>query len=152
MIIYSDTLILMSDKLLMSLCYTKMGFQHFSLVDSKNCEIMLKSGMLAVVVFTPYLMMFIYRNEILGFAQMEPNDLDESVFANSLIITHDDFANYQHNDNDAVPVAYGMWWAGVLDESTERYVLSESCGHNKIHGGAFYWVAMVSQLSLKSES
>ena len=35
---------------------------------------MLKSGMLAVVVFTPYLMMFIYRNEILGFAQMEPND------------------------------------------------------------------------------
>ena len=74
MIIYSDTLILMSDKLLLPLCYTKMGFQHFSPVDSKNCEIMLKSGMLAVVVFTPYLMMFIYRNEILGFAQMEPND------------------------------------------------------------------------------
>lgn len=136
MIIYSDTLILMSDKLPMSLCYTEMGFQHFSPVDSKNCEIMLKSRVLAIVVFTPYLM-FIYRNEILGFAQMEPNDLDESVFANSLIITRDDFANYQHNDNDAVPVAYGMWWVGVLDESTEQYVLSESCGHNKIRGGAF---------------
>ena len=137
MIIYSDTLILMSDKLPMSLCYTETDFQHFFQVDSKNCEIMLKSKVLAVVVFTHYLMMFIYRNEILGFAQMEPNDLDESVFANSLIITRNDFANYQHNDNDAVPVAYGMWWVGVLNENTQRYVLSESCGHDKIRGGAF---------------
>lgn len=76
-------------------------------------------------------------NKILGFHQLDPNSIDLSAFATSLIITREDFANYQHRDNDIVDLAYGLWWAASWDETTKRYVLSEDCDHDKIPGGSF---------------
>lgn len=74
---------------------------------------------------------------MLGFDQLGPETLDDSVFANSLMITRNDFANYQHHDSDAVAIAYGLWWAGLLDQKAGRFVLGDSCDHDSISGGAF---------------
>ncbi|KAF8816474.1 hypothetical protein BYT27DRAFT_7221489 [Phlegmacium glaucopus] len=53
------------------------------------------------------------------------------------MITHDDFANYQHQDSDAVAVAYGLWWAACLDMSKNCHVLSDTCDHDQVSGGSF---------------
>lgn len=76
-----------------------------------------------------------YRKGVLGFTQLDPLHLDASNFANSLIITRDDFSNYQHRDNDAIPVAYGLWWAG--SKNGTRYSIDPARDHDKIRGGQF---------------
>jgi hypothetical protein len=58
---------------------------------------------------------------------------DETPFANSLTITRNDFANYQHKDADRIQIACGLWWPAVLAK------VDEEGSHNKIKGGAFLW-------------
>lgn len=78
-----------------------------------------------------------FRNDIPSFAQLSLIEAGTSVedmpFANSLTITRDDFANYQHCDHDAIDVAYGMWWAARNDNKS--WILEED--HSKIKGGQF---------------
>lgn len=77
------------------------------------------------------------RNKIFGFHQLDATSVDLLSYASSLIITRGDFANYQHRDNDIVDLAYGLWWAGLWDESTQRYILSDDCDHDMVSGGSF---------------
>lgn len=66
----------------------------------------------------------------------------EMPFANSLTITRNDFANYQHTDNDKIEIAYGLWWPAVFHKSGRsdgQYVIDEDIGHDKIKGGSFLW-------------
>lgn len=98
----------------------------------------LKSGFFfRDVSYTPLLIAHANRNELLGFQQLDAADLDLLTFATSLIITRNDFSNYQHIDNDEVDLAYGLWWTGSWDNKTKRYVLSDDCDHDKVSGGSF---------------
>lgn len=66
---------------------------------------------------------------------------DEAPFANSLTITRDDFANYQHKDADKIQIAYGLWWPATLHKvgHHKQYIIDSNIGHDKIKGGAFLW-------------
>lgn len=83
------------------------------------------------------------RQIIPSFATLNlDGDSDETPFANSLTITRNDFANYQHKDADRIQIAYGLWWPAVLanvDGNDEYTVDEEEGSHNKIKGGAFLW-------------
>lgn len=65
----------------------------------------------------------------------------DTPFANSLTITRDDFANYQHVDKDKIQIAYGLWWPATLRKvgRHHRYIIDEEIGHDQIKGGAFLW-------------
>lgn len=59
-------------------------------------------------------------------------------FVNLLTVTRNDFANFAHQDNDFVPLAFGMWWASQV-RNREVFDL-EGASHANIPGGAFCWV------------
>lgn len=73
----------------------------------------------------------------MGFQELNARDIDLFTFANSLIITRGDFSNYQHIDKDEVDIAYGLWWTGLWDDKSKRYVLDDDCDHDKVSGGLF---------------
>ena len=75
------------------------------------------------------------RKGILGFTQLDPECFSASRFANSLMITRDGFANCQHLDNDAIPVAYGLFWAAK--ESNGAYSIDAAHDHDRVKGGPF---------------
>jgi hypothetical protein len=61
-------------------------------------------------------------------------------FANSLTLTHDDFSNFLHKDNDEIPIAYGMWWSSTAKSRRGPFSLDDSgLNHKDIHGGSFFW-------------
>lgn len=65
-------------------------------------------------------------------------------FANSLTATNNDFANYQHRDNDLIAAAYGMWWTTAVEKGENgqpRYKFKDDIDHNQVRGGAFLWGA-----------
>lgn len=79
------------------------------------------------------------RNKILGFHQLDATSINLLSYATSLIITRDDFSIFQHCDKDEVDLAYGLWWAGLWDDLTKRYVLSDDCNYDQISGGSFFF-------------
>jgi len=62
-------------------------------------------------------------------------NIQHSTIANSITITLQDFANYQHMDNDAVPVVYGWWWVAVRKD--KRWTLDSELDHKAVKGGEF---------------
>ncbi|KAK7049479.1 hypothetical protein VNI00_005510 [Paramarasmius palmivorus] len=60
-----------------------------------------------------------------------------NAFANSITITNDDFANYQHMDRDAIAIAYGWWWIGWQDPRTKTWHVKDEYDHDKVQGGEF---------------
>lgn len=55
--------------------------------------------------------------------------------ANSLTITHGDFSNVIHEDNDSSPMTYGVWWlAERLDGG--GFKIAEQ-GNSAVKHGAF---------------
>lgn len=60
------------------------------------------------------------------------------IFANSLTITRDDFANFLHSDRDEIGVAYGWWWVAGFDERKREYVLDDArFKQSDVQDGAF---------------
>ncbi|KJA16326.1 hypothetical protein HYPSUDRAFT_207119 [Hypholoma sublateritium FD-334 SS-4] len=74
---------------------------------------------------------------IVGFTQLDMSFFNVSSFANSLVITREDFSNYQHKDKDAIAVAYGLWWAAKRNGN--KYELDAVCDHAQIKGGQFVY-------------
>ncbi|KAF6750794.1 hypothetical protein DFP72DRAFT_909329 [Ephemerocybe angulata] len=60
-------------------------------------------------------------------------------FANALVATNNDFCNFLHVDKDEIELAYGMWWAGILDPNTDSWRFDENIDHSNISGGQFIW-------------
>ena len=73
----------------------------------------------------------------MGFSELDATHLDPSNFANSLIITRDGFANYQHTDFDAIPIAYGLWWVGRGIHT--GYSIDPALDHGCVQGGQFIY-------------
>jgi hypothetical protein len=67
----------------------------------------------------------------------------EFPFANSLTLTNNDFANFQHCDKDFIPIAYGLWWTSRKDISGPKnvpsYSFDSNIDHGNVKGGAFLW-------------
>ncbi|KAJ8483234.1 hypothetical protein ONZ45_g14671 [Pleurotus djamor] len=79
-----------------------------------------------------------YKSRIPSFADATiDGDSTSAPFANSLTITRDDFGNFLHRDRDAIDIAFGIWWCGVLRDG--KYVLDTDIDHNRVIGGAFIW-------------
>ncbi|KAG1838454.1 hypothetical protein DFJ58DRAFT_668370, partial [Suillus subalutaceus] len=60
-------------------------------------------------------------------------------FANSLTLTHNDFANYLHTDRDHIPIAYGMWWVSKRENVRGPFQFHPQADHYRIPGGSFFW-------------
>ncbi|KAG2737617.1 hypothetical protein P692DRAFT_20761316, partial [Suillus brevipes Sb2] len=63
----------------------------------------------------------------------------EHPFANSLTLTHNDFANYLHKDRDHIPIAYGMWWVSKRERTRGPFHFDPTADQYRIPGGAFFW-------------
>ncbi|KAG6850005.1 hypothetical protein H0H93_002623 [Arthromyces matolae] len=83
---------------------------------------------------------FATDNKIPSFSAVTLDGSDgERPFCNSLTITRDDFANFQHMDNDKVGIAFGLWWAAkrTWKGRHQTFVMDPSIDHEAIKGGAF---------------
>ncbi|THU96436.1 hypothetical protein K435DRAFT_797326 [Dendrothele bispora CBS 962.96] len=81
---------------------------------------------------------FAAQNEMPSFAHIKVPDTEDTyraAIANSITITLRDFANYQHQDKDAVPVVYGWWWVAV--QNGEEWVVDPKFDHKDVEGGEF---------------
>jgi hypothetical protein len=67
----------------------------------------------------------------------------EFPFANSLTLTNNDFANFQHCDKDFIPIAYGLWWTSKQevdpDTNSSTYSFHSTTDHERVVGGGFLW-------------
>jgi hypothetical protein len=67
----------------------------------------------------------------------------EFPFANSLTLTNNDFANFQHCDKDLILIAYGLWWTSKREvnpkTNTSTYSFDPTTDHGRVDGGGFLW-------------
>lgn len=112
-----------------------MDWPRFIRLDLGTSEILLQSKS----SFKRYLAITddLCRKGIVGFTQLDMASVNVSGFANSLVITRDDFSNYQHKDRDAIDIAYGLWWAAR--QNGNKYELDPACDHAQIKGGQFLY-------------
>ncbi|KII87045.1 hypothetical protein PLICRDRAFT_72159, partial [Plicaturopsis crispa FD-325 SS-3] len=80
------------------------------------------------------------ENHIPAFADIAfDGQSSEEPFANSLTITNDDFANYQHKDKDKIAVAFGLWWTSHKRKEGRgtSYEFTPDVDHKDVQGGGF---------------
>lgn len=80
------------------------------------------------------------RNHIPAFADIAfDGQSSEEPFTNSLTITNDDFANYQHKDKDKIAVAFGLWWTSHKRKEGcgTAYEFTPDVDHKDVQGGGF---------------
>jgi hypothetical protein len=67
----------------------------------------------------------------------------EFPFANSLTLTNNDFANFQHCNKDFIPIAYGLWWTSKREvdpkTNTSTYSFDPTIDYRTVDGGGFLW-------------
>jgi hypothetical protein len=78
---------------------------------------------------------------VLSFGDILDGDHVERPFANSLTATREGFSNFQHMDNDASLIAYGMWFEAGKREGDQTWSFTEDGDHEKTKGGEFIWGA-----------
>ncbi|KAJ7851411.1 hypothetical protein B0H14DRAFT_3661290 [Mycena olivaceomarginata] len=78
---------------------------------------------------------------VLSFGDILDGDHVERPFANSLTATREGFSNFQHMDNDASLIAYGMWFEAGKQEDDQTWSFTEDGDHEKTKGGEFIWGA-----------
>ncbi|KAF9039139.1 hypothetical protein BJ165DRAFT_1496361 [Panaeolus papilionaceus] len=78
----------------------------------------------------------VQKDGIPNFSDAElSDDIFQGSYANALAITRDNFANFQHRDNDETPHTYGWWWPALLSMDGRYHVDWNS--HSKTEGGGF---------------
>ncbi|KAJ7793743.1 hypothetical protein B0H14DRAFT_3559335 [Mycena olivaceomarginata] len=78
---------------------------------------------------------------VLSFGDILDGDHVERPFANSLTATRERFSNFQHMDNDASLIAYGMWFEAGKRGGDQTWSFTEDGDHEKTKGGEFIWGA-----------
>jgi hypothetical protein len=95
------------------------------------------------LIFSCLTQFLYFSHQLPSFADFtfDGSKIPERPFANSLTITRDDFANFQHFDRDQVSYAFGRWWiAKVPTEIGGEYQLvCEKNGQAHVQGGGFLW-------------
>ncbi|KAJ7715563.1 hypothetical protein B0H14DRAFT_3171229 [Mycena olivaceomarginata] len=74
---------------------------------------------------------------MLSFGDILDGDHVERPFANSLTATREGFSNFQHMDNDASLIAYGLWFEAGKQEGDQTWSFTEDGDHEKTKGGEF---------------
>ncbi|KAJ7217112.1 hypothetical protein GGX14DRAFT_358215, partial [Mycena pura] len=81
---------------------------------------------------------FADKDAVLSFGDALDGISPQRPFTNSLTATRQGFCNFQHQDNDKAPIAYGPWWAGKKT-ADDKWSFTPDADHGRIRGGEFMW-------------
>ncbi|KAJ7193527.1 hypothetical protein GGX14DRAFT_328441, partial [Mycena pura] len=82
-----------------------------------------------------------HRKGVLSFGDALDGVSPQRPFVNSLTATRQGFCNFQHNDNNEAPAAYGPWWEAeqAASDGDRKWEFTSDADHNRTHGGEFMW-------------
>ncbi|KAJ7868017.1 hypothetical protein B0H14DRAFT_3586629 [Mycena olivaceomarginata] len=89
---------------------------------------------------------------VLSFGDILDGDHVERPFANSLTATREGFSNFQHMDNDASLIAYGMCLKRESERAIRRGASLKMVTMRKLRVGSLYGAPLESVLILRSSS
>ena len=118
--------------------YIVMDFHVCFLVVQHNSKVSL-TGMCLLQSFLIILLTSNRREGVLSFGDALDGVSPQRPFTNSLTATRQGFCNFQHNDNDEAPVAYGPWWEAKQAAGDGKWEFTPDADHNRTRGGEFMW-------------
>ena len=116
---------------------TETGFHVCSLVPQCNFKV-LPTSMCLLGSFIIILLTSNHRDAVLSFGDALDGISPQRPFTNSLTATRQGFCNFQHQDKDKAPIAYGPWWAGKKT-ADDKWSFTPDADHGRIRGGEFMW-------------